>query len=261
LTAGRQPISWSFGSLLNPVDYNPGAEVMDRETGGKYLDAVTGYIPLDWNSGVTLVAGFPDNSEDIKWGFRGRKGLSGYDISLNLIREPEKEINGNLYSATNRAGISAKGDLGPAGIYGAVSFSKNEKDAYSTYLLGTDYSHRYNYGTKTLLLQFEYLNTEDRALNNFAGGMVPLLPEFNERLSLILGNINYSLNDFSSISFMTASCLNDSSFIIIPSYQNQINSNLEFIIRGSVNEGGTNTLFKPGEKTTAGVEIVLNYVF
>ena len=32
LTVGRQPISWSFGSMLNPVDFSLGAMVMDEET-------------------------------------------------------------------------------------------------------------------------------------------------------------------------------------------------------------------------------------
>ncbi len=35
LTVGRQPISWSFGSMLNPVDFSLGAIVMDEETGSK----------------------------------------------------------------------------------------------------------------------------------------------------------------------------------------------------------------------------------
>ncbi len=30
ISLGRQPISWAFGSLINPVDFNVGAEVMNE---------------------------------------------------------------------------------------------------------------------------------------------------------------------------------------------------------------------------------------
>ena len=55
LTVGRQPISWSFGSLLNPVDYTLGAVALDEESSSKYTDAVLVYVPINWNSGVDIV--------------------------------------------------------------------------------------------------------------------------------------------------------------------------------------------------------------
>lgn len=44
LTVGRQPISWSFGSMLNPVDFTLGSVVMDEETGSKYQNAIEAYF-------------------------------------------------------------------------------------------------------------------------------------------------------------------------------------------------------------------------
>ncbi|HHU83287.1 MAG TPA: hypothetical protein GXZ26_09810, partial [Firmicutes bacterium] len=75
LTVGRQPVSWSFGSLLNPVDYTIGAEALEKENDSKFTDAVEAYIPLNWNSSLALVASFPTGfdfkAEKMKWGVRG----------------------------------------------------------------------------------------------------------------------------------------------------------------------------------------------
>src|SRR5690554_1207822 len=75
LTVGRQPVSWSFGSLLNPVDYTLGSVALDEENNSKYTDALEVYIPLNWNSSFSLVTSFPAGfdleKEKMKWGFRG----------------------------------------------------------------------------------------------------------------------------------------------------------------------------------------------
>ena len=72
LTLGRQPISWSFGSLLNPVDYTLGAMALEEERSSKFTDAVAVYLPLNWNSGIDLAASFPagcsSGIEQMKWG-------------------------------------------------------------------------------------------------------------------------------------------------------------------------------------------------
>ena len=61
VTLGKQPISWSFGSLINPVDYSLGAEALDEETSAKYVDAIEFHYPINWYSNVSLVTEYNNN--------------------------------------------------------------------------------------------------------------------------------------------------------------------------------------------------------
>ncbi|MFW6268511.1 MAG: hypothetical protein ACOC4G_00390, partial [Bacillota bacterium] len=56
ITMGRQPISWSYGALINPVDFDIGAEVMDESTTSKYRDGLRFYMPLDWDSSLEVIS-------------------------------------------------------------------------------------------------------------------------------------------------------------------------------------------------------------
>ena len=90
-TVGRQPVSWPFGSLLNPVDYTLGAVALDEETSSKYTDAVLVYVPINWNSGLDIVGSFPSgfagDLDQLKWGVRGRWRIHGYDLTVNYVQE------------------------------------------------------------------------------------------------------------------------------------------------------------------------------
>ncbi len=250
LTAGRQPVSWSFGSLLNPVDYNTGAVVMEETTNGKFINAVEGYIPINWNSGITAVISFPDNSEELKWGLRNRFGYNGYDINLNIIHEAEMQISGLVIPSTDRIGLFFKGDLGPVGLYGAVGYYDNENLKTTTYLLGTDYSYSLNYGSNKLSFQLEYLNLEPENLDNIIGSIVPVIYTGSEqRVDFILGNVNYTINNFSSVSLMGISYIEDGSTLLIPSYKNQLGSNLDIHVRGGLYLGDKSELFAPRKIT------------
>ena len=48
--------------------------------------------------------------------------LEGYDLTLNYVREPEENSAETMIPVSQRIGISAKGDLGPFGIYGALGY-------------------------------------------------------------------------------------------------------------------------------------------
>ena len=142
LTVGRQPISWSFGSMLNPVDFTLGSVVMDEEAGSKYLNAIETYYPINWNSSITAIAAFPKGFENMKWGLRGRTTLEGYDLTLNYVREAEENSAETMIPISQRIGISAKGDLGPFGVYGALGYYlKDDDDNSIVYLIGGDYSY------------------------------------------------------------------------------------------------------------------------
>ncbi|HKK83334.1 MAG TPA: hypothetical protein VJ958_03810 [Atribacterota bacterium] len=268
ISMGRQPVSWSFGSLLNPVDYNTGAVVMDQTTNSKFIDGVEVYLPINWNSGITAVVSSPAHSEHLQWGLRNRFGYKGYDISLNLIHEPGKQLAGLIIPTANRIGIAAKGDLGLLGIYGAAGYYASENMENMTYLLGTDYSYNFNYGSNKLMLQLEYINLEPENLKNIIGAIIPLTYTGDaNKLQFLLVNAGYTLDDFSSLSLMGISCIEDSSILLIPAYENQLGDKLDITVRGGLYLGEGNTLFGPGEVTQgismpqSTVEIELSYPF
>jgi len=245
LTLGRQPISWSFGSMLNPVDFTLGSMVMDEETGAKYQDAIQAYIPLNWNSSVSLFAAFPEASQDIKWGLRGRTMIEGYDLTLNYVREPEIDFMGTIIPASQRIGFTAKGDLGPIGVYGALGYYfKENDDGDIAYLIGGDYSYFFEAGNK-VYFQLEYLSMKEDNLSSilgpfFAGNVTNNL---NENIGLILGMANYEIDEFSQINLMAISSINDGSIIIIPGYRNQLSNNLSFNFSTAIYFGKEDSLF------------------
>jgi hypothetical protein len=236
LTLGRQPISWSFGSLLNPVDYTLGAVTLDEENDSKYTDALELYIPVNWNSGLSIVTSFPDGFsdqfEEMKWGIRGRMGLEGYDLTLNYVKE-------TINMPGERIGFTIKGDIGDLGVYGALGhYFANSSNSY---LIGSDYSYNLNYYTK-INMQLEYSG--------------------NERLSLLTGSVNYPLDDFSSISLVTMVNLEDGSFIIMPGYQNTLPGNIDLNINGSIFSGKEDSLFASGNLLPQAVTAIsISYPF
>jgi hypothetical protein len=245
LTLGRQPISWSFGSMLNPVDFTLGAMVMDEETGAKYQDAIEADIPLNWNTSVSAVAAFPETSQDIKWGLRGRTMIEGYDLTLNYIREPEIDFMGSIIPTSQRIGFTAKGDLGPLGVYGALGYYfKDNDDGDLAYLIGGDYSYFFEAGNK-IYFQLEYLSMKKDNLSSILGPFFVgnISNNLNENVGLILGMANYEIDEFSQVNLIAISSLNDRSIIIIPGYRNQLSNNLSFNLSTVIYFGKEDTLF------------------
>ena len=271
LTLGRQPISWSFGSMLNPVDFTPGAMVMDEETGSKYLNAITAYYPINWNSSITGIAAFPDNLkfENVKWGIRGRTTLEGYDLTLNYVREADTDNNGLSASADQRIGFSAKGDLGPFGIYGAMGYNFAElNNGDLSFLMGGDYSYYFESGSK-IYFQVEYLSLKEERLSSLLGSLALLDSSLDSESNahLFLTRTSYDINEFSAISLFTISSLDDYSTIIMPNYSNQISNSLTFNCNFAYFNGKQNTLFGPGliggiqEKPKMTIEAGFTYSF
>ncbi|PJB56436.1 MAG: hypothetical protein CO097_05180 [Candidatus Infernicultor aquiphilus] len=245
LTVGRQPISWSFGSMLNPVDFSLGAMVMDEETGSKYQNAIEAYYPINWNSSITAIAAFPNGFENMKWGLRGRTMLEGYDLTLNYVREPEENSAETMIPVSQRIGISAKGDLGPFGIYGALGYYfKDNDDGDLAYLIGGDYSYFFEAGNK-IYFQLEYLSIKKDNLFSILGSFFSgnITNNLDNQVGLLLGLLNYEINEFSQVSLMAISSLNDGSMIIMPGYHNQLNNNLSFNLNMAIYSGKEGTLF------------------
>ena len=268
ITLGKQPVSWSFGSLVNMVDYSLGAEALDEETSAKYVNALELRYPINWYSSLSLVSEF--NPEYDKIGFRARTLIKDYDISLNYIN---KEVNNQKSS---RIGLSFKGDLKNVGLYGSIlNLNNNAEDNVSTnaYMLGTDYSYYLNegYGNRVYFQGEYHLIENNEGLlelinslgGNISGSQEQLLNLFDsDYLKILLGNVSYSINDFSSIGVFTITSLDDGSTALIPNYSNQLTSNTSLNINLSYLSGEENDFFGRGQALPKAVlNIELSYTF
>lgn len=226
--------------MLNPVDYTIGAEVLEKEDESKFTDAVEAYIPLNWNSGLTLVASFPTGfdleTEKLKWGVRGRFGIKGYDLTVNYVQEAAAGSNGHGYGSNGsiglppllrqRVGLSFKGDLGPIGVYGAFGrYFGEDPEQSNSYLLGVDYSYNIDYYRK-LTMQLEYLGLDGSNLTPLLG-LFMMMGSGKELTNLLTGNLAYPIDEFSSVGLTAVANLEGGKYLVIPSYQNTLPGNID----------------------------------
>ncbi|HHV94037.1 MAG TPA: hypothetical protein GXX47_05815 [Firmicutes bacterium] len=273
LTVGRQPISWSFGSLLNPVDYTLGAVALEKESRGKYTDGLVVYIPINWNSGVDIVGSFPGgfaaDRDMMKWGIRGRLGVRGYDLTINYVREAKaadpEDVVGSLVGSVlprQRVGMTVKGDVGDFGLYGAVGrYFEEGIETSMSYLVGADYSFSLDYWTK-VTLQFEYLRLELNSLTPEQRSELLKLEGSDRSLELLVGSASYPIDDFSSVSLLTLYNLDDQSIVLSPVYRTTLPRDWELTLGASLFLGREDSLFGPGPlMPRAAITTGLSWVF
>ncbi|WP_160143078.1 hypothetical protein [Halanaerobium hydrogeniformans] len=259
---GRQPVSWSFGSLINPADYTIGAEALDEESRAKFVDGIELYYPIGWGSALTFVVSDTDK-EDNKWALRGRTNLQGYDLTANYVKEPSDGEDGDL----ERFALTAKGDLGPLGVYSSLANWQNDEIDYNIYQIGSDYSYSMLDGRR-IRLQGEYLRISGikgeikdfsffdpirEGDNAFLNGN-----STSNKVELFNTSISFEPDDFSSIGIMTVSYLGDGSTLIIPNYSYLFSSDLLLELRGTIPYGREDELLAEGGKS---LEVTLSYTF
>ncbi len=272
-TLGRQPVSWSFGSLLNPVDYTLGSVALDEEHNSKYTDAVEVYIPLNWNSSLSLVASYPDGfaskEERRKWGARARFGVKGYDLTVNYVQEAD--VFGGAEGALDeilasiprkRAGFTFKGDLKDFGVYGAYGHYFGEGiESGNSYLLGADYSYNLDRGTK-ITFQMEYLGVKLNFLEPSLRNELLKMESDDQRLEFLIGSLNYPLDDFSSVSLINMVSLDDGSLFLTPSFLTTLPGNFDLELSATFFKGKDGALFAPrAVMPQAIITISLRYPF
>lgn len=229
LSIGRQPISWSFGSLLNPVDYTLGAVALDRESGSKYQNAMEVYFPINWNTSLSLIASIPNDSNDLKLALRGRTLVNHFDVTAHVIQE--------AFTATKerqlRCGLTAKGDLGPFGIYSALGFYQKH-DFSLSFLAGLDYSYFLQSGQQ-LYFQIEYMNIPPEIFSQITSSLfTQRIDEEEENMHLLANHSYYQIDEFSRISITCLSLLRQGSGSIISQYSNQFDANTTFRIQAGM---------------------------
>lgn len=256
---GRQPVSWSYGALINPVDYSLGAENLDQESKAKFVDGLELYYPINWGSGLTFVASDLEGKEH-KWALRGRTTLSGYDLTASYVRTPVPAA-----ADFERYGLTAKGDLGPFGVYGAYGLWQSQEIDYDIYQMGTDYSYHFLSGSQ-LYLQGEYLRLEgvEGDISSFgffnlgAAAESGSSSELKSNLDFFNTNLSYEIDEFFSIGIMTVSFLDDGSTIFIPNYSYLFGSNLLLELRGNIAAGSEEEMLGGDAK---GLSLNLSYTF
>ena len=255
---GRQPVSWSYGALINPVDYSLGAENLQEETKAKFVDGLELYYPINWGSGLTFTASDVEGKEH-KWALRGRTTLRGYDLSASYVRTPEGDS-----AVLERYGLTTKGDLGPLGIYAAYGLWQSREIDYDIYQIGTDYSYHFLAGSQ-LYLQGEYLRLEgvegdfsSFSFLNLGAAAEESSSDRKNNLDFVNTNLSYEIDDFSSIGIMTVSFLDDGSTIFIPKYTYLFSSNLLLELRANIAAGKEEEMLGGDYR---GLEINLSYTF
>ena len=258
LTLGRQPISWMFGSLINPVDFNLGAEAVNQESFAKNSDALEIFYPINWGSNVTGVLSTVDDGK-IKYGIRGRTTVGGYDVTANFVK-----ARSNLQE---RIATTIKGDLGPVGIYGAAGYYLEQDKTIG--LIGADYS--FYYGVHQIILQGEYVY-DKVGMKNYLGGVFNSSSNLvsNELgTDLVAGTISYGLDDFNTLKLTSLIHPADRSVLLIPEYEAQLVGNLDLNLRGGLLLGTTGQVFGPQplpgsstqDKLEGIVELTIRYPF
>lgn len=255
ITLGRQPVSWSFGAMLNPVDFALGSVALNEETNSKYTDAAEIYIPINWNSGLSAIAAFPygisSEPDSVKWGARARFGIRGYDITLNYVREPDildtavSAIPVNSIIPLQRAACTVKGDIWDLGVYGSFGYYFSDSVSTVSCLAGADYSFNYNYDRK-VVLQAEYMGIDMEFLNPMLRNAVLLMDSSETWFNLITASVNAGIDDFSSFTVFSIINANDWSAVICPIYQVTLPLKINLELSGYIFAGRENTLFRPG---------------
>ena len=229
LTIGRQPVSWSFGSLLNPVDYSLGAVALDEDYNSKFQNALEIYYPINWHTSLSLVASSPGTLQDASIGLRGRTLINDFDVTIHFVQEgvmaekPDQQ----------RFGITAKGDIGKYGVYGALGYYRDEKNSFS-FLVGADYSYFFQAGNR-LYLQAEYLNIPPKLLSRITGSlMTEQVDSRDKNIHLLAGNASYQIDDFSSIGLTSLCNISDGSYLFMPGYTNQLSNSTALKIQTGI---------------------------
>ncbi|MFW5996108.1 MAG: hypothetical protein ACOCQB_02450 [Halanaerobiaceae bacterium] len=282
ITLGRQPVSWSYGAVINPLDYKFAAEGLAGESITASVDGVRYYHSLSGDYSLEAAVDYSskrdENLKDLDTGFRLRLPGSGYDLSFNGVRQ-QREIN-NQQAGTDkvtldRIGTTFKTDIVDTGIYGAAGYyiltpEFGDKSEDIVLQLGTDYSFMTGeYGGNRVMLQAEYLRfleeeinlgllaglgsgSEEEVGSIFGGGQEPT--DFFTARDLLVLNLDYERDMFSSAGMSFIAGIERDAAVLMPYYNEELGDNLELRVEGNLLRNGD------GEYTS-GAGVTLSHYF
>lgn len=155
-----------------------------------------------------------------------------------------------------RIAATIKGDLGPVGIYSAVGYYLAQRE--NIFLMGLDTSFSQN--LTQIILQGEYIY-DKVGIGSYLSNLFINYSNLNNKEfgnSLVVGRVNYSLNDFNSLKLTTIVHMADGSLGVIPAYEKKLTGNLDLNLRYGLFLGASDEIFGSQEDI---LEITLSYPF
>ena len=260
LTVGRQPVSWSYGAMINLLDYGLGIDGLAEQSARPDIDGLRYQYSLGDGRNLQLVTSFPELSgvelDGLGYGARLRLPESSYDLSFNTTYQPLGDDN------LLRAGSTYNMDIGELGTYGSLAyFHLNEELDDIMLQLGMDYSWivgGYNgYGGRQLILQAEYFRflKGDLTAGHIAalelGGVKDDGAGIGAESGLSLGsdlltaNLSTSLDYFSDIGILLMTETKDWELALAPYYTSELGGGLEMRLDGMLSRDSEGD-FNPG---------------
>ncbi len=274
LTLGRQPVSWSYGAVINPYDYGFSIEGLAGETLTPGIDGARYFHSLGAGRSLQAVINWPEyNSELNQLGFGTRLRLpgQGYDLSFNLASHEIPYIDfidGELaliQDRLTRAGMTYSGDIGELGAYGAAGYYRLNDSEIDDWViqLGLDYSWQTGeFADRQVMVQGEYLRFIQNDLdmnallglalsNQSFGGQMPGgdMPangvaggEIFTARDLFILNISTNLDSFTNIGLALLGETENKNLMAAPYYISDLGGGLELRIDGSIGLDSNNDI-------------------
>ncbi len=285
ITVGRQPVSWSYGAMLNLLDYGLGIEDLAAETITPGVDGLRYLHSLGQGRSLQTVLSFPDLSDrawdDLGYGARLRLPGRGYDLGFMASSQPVTVLTEGMTNSAElvmasdrlwRVGTTYRGDVGEVGAFGGIGFFRLQDSNRSDILLqlGFDYSWALGeFGERTLFLQAEYfrfLRDEIRLID--LAGLLPTerraelsgTPATAGAAALMTGNhlfiVNLStqIDMFSSAGLAIMAEAENWTAALTPYYVSDLGGNLELRVQGQLVRDGNGSL-------NPGLSVGLRYAF
>ncbi len=171
-TIGRQPVFWSYGAMLNLMDYGLGVDDLAGETLRTGIDGLRYHRLIGDGRSIQFVASFPERTnvkfDHMGFGSRLRIPGKGRDISFNFLYQPLDPVSEGVFSdSLLRAGATWSFDAGPFGLYGSGGYFRLSDSGESDLLaqLGVDTSWRAGGGRYVVVLQAEYYRFVEEKMN------------------------------------------------------------------------------------------------
>jgi len=270
ITMGRQPVSWSYGSMIHPLDYRMSVEDFAGESVTPSVDGIRAVGFFGERASLQAAAGFPGDLQGVPldslgYGARLRIPVPGHDISVQFSSQPMDVLDENLF----RGGATYSGDLGPVGIYGAFGYSRLlETEVYDFIAqLGMDYSWNIGpeYERRKVYFQAEYLRflreemelplimmLSGEGLGGNGSSSPRDLPEFYD---LIAAHMSVDMNQFTQIGAAAAATTGDWFLGVTPYMQSELANGLDLRIEGMLN------YFSDSEELQTGANVSLRFYF
>jgi len=251
LTLGRQPVSWSYGAVVNPLDYVFSIDELAGESLTAGIDGIRYFYSLGQGRSLEAVVDYPQEAEvyspagfppeSLRAGVRMRIPAPGYDLSFNAVTQKlgEKE-------RLNRVGMTYKTDLEKAGIYGAAGYyvHRQEESSMEDVIIQLGFDSSFTTGeSERVIIQGEYMSFFFNELNlGILGELLGAesqrgaenLPVFSDISDMFLVNLNYQKDMFSNIGAALIFESTDKTAVLVPYYNEELGGGLEYSLQGNI---------------------------